>query len=103
MINDKVYHIIFIKVGPQTQLTINSKTHFEVAVGKLQGIRFIKRHSKLYDFRQFSQRKNKIVYLIGTPFRTLQCLNESDIKEITGQIIVHDYRLFRSIKDFDTL
>ena len=41
--------------------------------------------------------------MLGKPFRTLQHLNESDIVDISGEMIVHDYRLFRSIKDFETL
>jgi len=100
---DRTFHIVFLKIGPNAQLTINSKTHFEVAVGKKEGIRFIKKQSTLYDFRKFFRKKNKIVYMLGKPFRTLQHLNESDIVDISGEMIVHDYRLFRSIKDFETL
>jgi hypothetical protein len=103
IINDKTYYIVFIKVGSNAQLTVNSPTHFEVVVGKLDGIRFIKRQSTLYDFTEFSYRTNKIVYLLGTPFRMLQYLNESDIIDITGQKSVHGYNIFTSVKDFDTL
>lgn len=102
-VNDKIYHIVFLKIGSNAQLTVNSKTHFEVAYGKLDGIRFIKRQSTLYDFRKFSTKKNKIIYMLGNPFRQLQYLNESDIIDITGKKIVHDYRLFNNIKDFETL
>jgi len=101
--NGETYNIVFVKVGPNAQLTVNSPTHFEVVVGKLDGIRFIKRQSTLYDFTEFSHRSNKIVYLLGTPFRMLQYLNESDIIEITGQTSVHGYKIFNSVKDFDTL
>jgi len=102
-IGDRTFCIVFIKIGSNAQLTINSKTHFEVAVGKRKGIRFIKKQSTLYDFRKFFLKKNKIVYMLGNPFRTLQYLNESDIIDISDKTIVHDYRLFHSIKDFETL
>lgn len=99
----RVFHLVFLKIGQNAQLTVNSKTHFEVSVGKRDGIRFIKRQSTLYDFRKFFTKKNKIVFLLGKPFRMLQYLNESDIIDISDQTIVHDYRLFHSFKDFETL
>lgn len=101
--NGETYYIQFLKIGASAQLTINSKTHIEVASGILEGIRFRKRNSTLYDFRKFSLKKNKIIFLLGKPFRTLQYLNESDIIDISDQTIVHDYRLFHSIKDFEAL
>lgn len=99
----RTFCIVFLKIGQNSQLTVNSKTHFEVSIGKRDGIRFIKRQSTLYDFRKFYTKKNKIVYMLGNPFRVLQYLNESDIIDITDKAIVHDYRLFRSIKDFETI
>ena len=50
---DRTFNIVFLKIGLNAQLTVNSKTHFEVAVGKRAGIRFIKKQSTLYDFRKF--------------------------------------------------
>ena len=102
-IKDKTYYLVFIKIGKNAQLTINSKTHFEVSQGKLDGIRFIKKQSTLHNFMEYSKRSRKIVYLLGTPFRTLQYLNESDIIDITGQTHVHDYWLFQSVKDFEQI
>ena len=101
--NDRTYHILFIKVGSNTQVTVNSKTHIEVATGKLEGIRFKKRQSTLLNLRDFSAKKNKIIYLLGKPFRILKYLNESDIVDISKEKVVHDYHIFSTYKDFETL
>ena len=101
--NERTYYIMFIKVGPNTQLTVNSKTHIELATGRLEGIRFKKRQSTLLNLRNFSTKKNKIIFLLGKPFRMLKYLNESDIVDISKDKVVHDYHIFNTFKDFETL
>jgi len=100
---DRTFCILFLKMGNNAQLTVNSKTFFEVANGQRDGIRFIKKQSTLHNFSKFSLKKNKIIFMIGKPFRILKYLNESDIVDISDKTVVHDYRLFTSIKDFKTL
>lgn len=98
-----VYAVKFISVKANTQMTINSPYIWELQTGKLSGIRFIKRSSQRIDLRPYNKQENKIVFLMGNPFRMLKYLNEADIVDITGAKEVHSYKLFNSIIDFETI
>jgi hypothetical protein len=102
-IDGHTYNCIFLKVNPQTQVTFNSPIMLELAQGKVDGLRFKKKSSRLIDLSVCKHKDNCLLFLLDTPYRTLKYINESDIIDVSNQDKVHHFRVLHSKEELKNL
>ena len=97
------YHVLIVNTSKSTQLTINSPKVWEVAKGKIDGIRYRKTSSNLIDLKSYILLENKIVYLTEKPYKILKHLNESDIVDVSDKGIIDGISIVKSLKELKML
>ena len=100
VINGKTHRVLVMKTTPKCQVTLNSLIVWEVACGRVDGLRFIKTQKMLVRLDEFQKLDNKIVYLTEKPFRILKYLNESDIIDVTDNIKPNGEYIITHVEDF---
>lgn len=102
-LNNKTFHILVLPVAKNAQVTLNSQKVWEVASGRLDGIRFKKTFTSLHNIDQLLSKENRIVYLTKKPYRILKHLNESDIIDVTNTIKPNGEYIINNIEDFEKI
>lgn len=86
----KSFHVKVLNITVNHQITINSKLIWDIKRGKIKGIKFNTISSELLNLKEFNKLENKIVFLTNSPYKLLKALNESDLKDISNELIVND-------------
>lgn len=103
IINNKTYQLLVVPSSETSQLTINSPIIWEMAKGRINGIRYKKTSSNLLRLTEYNKQVNKLVYLTNTPYRILKYLNESDVIDISNESVINDIRIIKDVSEFYTI
>jgi len=99
--NDQTtFHILVLKVGRSNMVTVNSKSIWNIKMGRIDGIRFVTSSSKLIHLKDFLSLENPIIVYRNKPYKTLKYLNESDVVDISDVFEVNGITLFHSFAKF---
>jgi len=88
--DDKTYHVLQLNTHQHQQLTINSKTIWNIQNGKAEGARFITSSSTLLNLKIFLALDHPIIVLKKVPYRILKYINESEVVDITSHLDTYD-------------
>lgn len=86
----KTYHVKVLNVSSSHQITINSRSIWELKRGRIRGIKFDTIDSKLESLEEYNRLNNKIIFLTEKPFKILKVLNESDLEDISDEKLIFD-------------
>jgi len=88
--SSKTYFVKVLNITVNHQVTINSKTVWDLKKGVISGIRFKTVASSLVNLEEFNKLDNRIIVLTSKPFKVLKVLNESDLLDISNEKEVND-------------
>ena len=96
-------HIKIMRTSSNTQVTINSKEIWEFKRGRVNGLRFKEYSKTLHDIGNFMELENNIIILTNKPYRIYKYVNESEVIDVSNELIVYNTSLISNLSDIKSI